>query len=105
MSTLADGTKKFGPAPNPEPIFVCGGDCGRMTRPSRMKLKNAPNTVSRASKTMCLVCDAKFAPPRHRTLKRPEPAEHKTQATMNSLDAFVAERNRRLASRMRQGGQ
>jgi hypothetical protein len=71
-----------------------------MTRPTRMKLKNAPGTVVRKTKTMCAACDIKFAPPRHREIERTEPDEHKMQATMRSLDAFMAERNRRQAAKM-----
>ncbi|QWY82797.1 hypothetical protein PP641_gp057 [Arthrobacter phage SilentRX] len=91
--------RRKGPVPNEEPIFQCKGDCGRMTRPTRVKLSDAPGTVTRTSKEMCGVCTKKFDPPKHRTLQRTDVPSEKLQRTLNSLDAFTEERNRRIAAR------
>lgn len=91
--------RRKGPAPAEETIFVCKGDCGRMTRPTRVKLAEAPGTVTRVSKDMCGVCTKKFDPPKHRTLARHEIPTEKLERTLASLDAFTEERNRRIAAR------
>lgn len=99
MSTLPDGTKRFGPAPNPNPIFKCEGECGRMTRPTNMKLADAPDTVARQSSKMCRTCTDKLSPPKHRTIDRTEVPTEAVQATLRSLDSWAIQRNRRLAQK------
>jgi len=92
------------PKPAAEIIFTCHGDCGRMTRPSRMKLAEAEalgfkNTIPRHSKTMCRTDFIKHDPPKHRTVVRTEPPAHKTEATLSALDRFMQDRRARQAKR------
>lgn len=93
---------KKGPKPDPNPVRLCSGDCGRMTRPSRMRITEAPDTVCRASKDMCRDCFVKFDPPKHRTLARTEIPDEKLQRTLSALDAFTEARNKRLERRRQQ---
>lgn len=90
-------------------VFVCHGDCGRMTRPNRMRVEtcmdekgNLVETWPRYSSTMCQRCRRKSTGYSSRP-KLPEAeaaaeAARRLESTTKALDGFMAERAKRLAA-------
>lgn len=82
-------------------LRVCGGDCGRITRPSRWKAAQYPDTVPRADATHCGVCKRRRdgdPPQRQKTKVTPEQLE----STRRHLDGWLA-RMKHDAHRVRTG--
>jgi hypothetical protein len=92
-------------------IKVCGGSCGRFTRPPWMAKHVVPGTVQRASATECHTCyrarqrqEGTLPPPspRGRPAKNASARSRgEAQSAVQANAEFLAARNRRLAQQQR----
>lgn len=91
-------------------IRLCGGTCGRKTRPTSVLKKAAPDTVTRINGTHCGPCWAAVSG-KDRPVKAPDPAEvaaekeRKRQAGYDAAfkaeEIFARQRRERIAKRQR----
>lgn len=84
-----------------EMIKPCGGTCGRMTRPSRWPAEKFPDTVVRATGSLCHKCrDAAGINP----TRPPKPRRDITEESIENISANLQHwqaRRRRDAERLR----
>lgn len=79
-----------------ERVQRCTGPCNRWTRSMRMLVTDFPGTIQRNASGSCQGC----ANEEHRNdPERKRQAEMKFQRTLNSLSAYTAARNARLAAK------
>lgn len=77
-----------------EQIRPCKGPCGRMTRPSRWTLEDAPNTISRTDGSYCSQCRRVVLGESQGTRYI---SDDERQKTVASLEQYMEKRRARIA--------
>ena len=79
-----------------EELLPCAGTCGRLTRPSNVRYKDAPNAVIRWKKGYCPACWDEH--------EQQRPMTERERQTAEALDSYMRQRRARLERWERMGG-